>query len=52
MTRRTKRISFYLTLALVCYGLAVIVGKDIAIGVLIGVGAIGELLFWKALIWG
>lgn len=50
MSPRSQRILFYLTLAIVCYGIALSVGRGMAFGVFLVAGAVGELAFWKELI--
>ena len=52
MSTRAKRVLFYLTLALVCYGIAFAAGGRIAFGVFVVAGAVGELMFWKELLFG
>ena len=51
MNTQAKRVLFYLTLALVCYAIAVTAGGGVAFGVFMVAGGVGELLFWKELIW-
>ena len=51
MRVRTKRILFYLVLALVCYAIGFAGGGRAAFMVFLIAGMIGELLFWKELIW-
>ena len=52
MSRRVKRVLFYLTLAAVCYAIAFTVGGRVAFGVFLFAGAVGELCMWKELLFG
>lgn len=51
MTPRKKRIGFYLALAITCYSVAIALDKNAAAGVFLCGGILGELFFWKAVIW-
>ena len=49
MATRSKRVFFYLILALVCYGASFVAGGQAAFVAFLLVGAVGELMFWKEL---
>ena len=47
MATRSKRILFYMALAIVCYGTFSLGGGQAAFVVFLVAGAVGELLFWR-----
>lgn len=47
MSPRFRRILFYMTLAMLCYGVAFRAGEGVAFGVFLVAGIVGELFFWK-----
>ena len=48
--QRLGRLLFYALLAAICYGLAMTVGGRVAVIVFFVAGGLGELAFWKELL--
>ena len=51
MATRATRLLFYLALAIICYLSALRFGTGAGFLVFLIAGGVGELLFWKELLW-